>query len=321
MDGDGISVEFDGSFLRVRPTNVIERDRFGTGDLVVPVAEIASVSIKAPRLMVDGHLDVSTCGGQTYQLHFTRRQRSGFDSLHRRVLGTIGSASAVLSPEPAPPNSVAQSTVIPAEPLSRQRIGTPWQLHPAGHFRQSVVGESYHSDQLERISGPEAAGEKQLVAELRREPRNPHDRDAIQVLIDGGLVGYVPKEDAPDYQRELKAVESWGYAAQCPARLWWRREQHELVASVSLDLAEPGRIVSIVPRPVGELVLPPSRWFQVGGEAEHMDMLVPLLDRAYFPGRAFAYALLELVDRMGPRSVIPIVVVRIGGGAVGVLSR
>ncbi|WP_407987646.1 hypothetical protein [Kitasatospora sp. CMC57] len=184
-----------------------------------------------------------------------------------------------------------------------------------------MVGESYHSDQLERISGPEAAGEKQLVAELRREPRNPDDRDAIQVLINGGLVGYIPKEDAPDYQPELKAVESWGYTAQCPARLWWRREQHELVASVSLNLAEPGRIVSIVPRPVGELVLPPSRWFQVSGEAEHMDMLVPLLNRAYFPGRAFAYAQLELVDRTGPRSVIPIVVVRIGGGVVGELSR
>lgn len=52
-----------------------------------------------------------------------------------------------------------------------------------------------------------------------------------------------------------------------------------------------------------------------------MDVLVPLLDMAYVPGRAFAHAQLELVDRPGPRSLTSIAVVLIDGGEAGELSR
>ncbi|MFJ1708436.1 HIRAN domain-containing protein [Kitasatospora sp. NPDC088346] len=314
-------MEFDGSYLHVRANNVIERNRFGTDDLLVPAAEIASVTIKSPRLMADGHLDVFTCGGGVYQLHFTRRQRPSFVSLHRRLLDAVDHVSRC---RPAQSSAGGRPGGVQAGPArsSTARVGRePWLLHTVGWFRQDVAGESHHSDQLEKIAGPEAAGEKRLMAELRREPRNPHDRDAIRVLLDGQLVGYVPRADAPAYQEELKEVESWGRSAQCPARLWWRREQQELVACVSLDLAEPGSIVPLVRAPEGELVVPAGRWFQVTGEDKHMDVLVPLLERAYFPGRAFAYARLDLVDRAGPRSVTPIVVVRIGDGVVGELSR
>lgn len=232
MDGHGISVEFDGSCLHVRPTNAIERGRLGTDHLVVPAAQITWPAIKRPGLMSDGHLDVSTRDGQCYQLRFTRRHRSEFETLHHVLLGIVR------PPPPSPPSEAAladspTSPVIPTDRPPRKPTGTPWHLHKAGYFRQQVAGESYHDVELRRIAGPEPSGEKLLVAELRREPRNPHDRDAIQVVIDGGLVGYIPREDAGAYQPELKAVESWGYSAQCLARLWWRREQWDFVASVS----------------------------------------------------------------------------------------
>ncbi|MGW4891323.1 HIRAN domain-containing protein [Kitasatospora sp. NPDC004240] len=300
--------------------NAIERGRLGTDHLVVPATQITLPTLKPPGLMSHGHLDVPTRDGQRYRLYFTRRHRSEFETLHKVLLGIV-TPTLPTPPSDAVAADSPASPVIPTDRPPRKPAGAAWHLHGAGYFRQQVVGESYHDVELSRLAGPEPAGEKLLVAELHREPRNPHDRDAIQVIIDEGLVGYLPREHAPAYQPELKAVESWGYIAQCPARLWWRREQQDFTARVSLDMAEPGRLVPIVQAPADQLVLPPGRWFQVGKEAEHMDVLVPLLDRAYFPGRAFAHAQLNLVDRPGPRSVISIVVVLIDGGVVGELSR
>ncbi|MFD0274654.1 HIRAN domain-containing protein [Kitasatospora sp. NPDC127111] len=313
-------MEFDGSCLHVRPANIIEQGRLGTDHLVVPATEIASSDIKAPGLLSDGHLDVSTHSGKCHRLCFTRRQHSDFQDLHRRLLDAIGPAHDAPPPDAASPDDRPPSPTIPTDRPHREPVGTPWQLHTAGFFRQNVAGESYHDVELRRIVGPEPAGEKLMVAELRREPRNPHDRNAIRVLIDGNLVGYIPREEAPAYQPELEAVESWGYPAQCPARVWWRRDQWDFVASVSLDMAEPGRLVPLARAPEGQLLMPPGRWFQVSGEAEHMDVLLPLLGRAYFPGKAFAHARLELIDRPRPRSAGWAVQVLIDGDVVGELS-
>ena len=45
--------------------------------------------------------------------------------------------------------------------------------------------------------------------ELRREPDNPHDANAIAVLAGGAQVGWVPREVAAELAGELDAGKPW----------------------------------------------------------------------------------------------------------------
>lgn len=70
-----------------------------------------------------------------------------------------------------------------------------------GHDTLEVVGESHYQDDLWRLAGGPSASRIRLTvtAELVPEPDNPHDRNAVKVLIDGRLVGYLSREDALVY--------------------------------------------------------------------------------------------------------------------------
>jgi hypothetical protein len=79
-------------------------------------------------------------------------------------------------------------------------------------FETVVVGMKYHNKQLnfsiDKESKWEGEGDYvgyQIVNEitLRREPNNKYDKHAIQVLMDGNLIGYIPKEDAPMISKEM----------------------------------------------------------------------------------------------------------------------
>jgi hypothetical protein len=65
-------------------------------------------------------------------------------------------------------------------------------------FAFQIVGESHYQEWLETIAGPkcEEGCEKEVAVELRAEPRNPFDANAIQVLILDGVVGYIPRPAA-----------------------------------------------------------------------------------------------------------------------------
>jgi hypothetical protein len=57
-----------------------------------------------------------------------------------------------------------------------------------------IVGESHYQEALESIAGPKDAEPHWWPVEiqLKREPTNPYDPNAVQCLIDGKLVGYRP---------------------------------------------------------------------------------------------------------------------------------
>jgi hypothetical protein len=76
----------------------------------------------------------------------------------------------------------------------------------AGNDTLEVVGESFYQDALwqlvggfhtERVSQP-------CTATLLPEPTNKYDENAIEVLIDGHLVGHLSREDAAAYLPGLK---------------------------------------------------------------------------------------------------------------------
>jgi predicted RNA-binding Zn-ribbon protein involved in translation (DUF1610 family) len=77
-----------------------------------------------------------------------------------------------------------------------------------GDYELDVVGESHRHAALAGIraaltSDPRAY-ELRTVAALEREPSNPHDRNAIRVLIHGQHVGYLDRYSAEDYQPVVK---------------------------------------------------------------------------------------------------------------------
>jgi hypothetical protein len=77
-------------------------------------------------------------------------------------------------------------------------------LYPGGETLE-VVGESHYQDTLWGIVGrrSDERVRHHTVAVLLPEPGNPYDANAVQVLIDGELVGYLSRENAVAYRPGL----------------------------------------------------------------------------------------------------------------------
>lgn len=71
-----------------------------------------------------------------------------------------------------------------------------------GNETLEVVGESYRQEELWRIVGGLRADYVRfdVHAVLVPDPANPHDPNAIEVRIDGTLVGYLSRQDAAHYR-------------------------------------------------------------------------------------------------------------------------
>jgi HIRAN domain len=84
-----------------------------------------------------------------------------------------------------------------------------------GWGRQEVAGESHYADAIAKVLGPvgQQWKEVQATAQLVPEPTNKYDPNAVQVLIAGSLVGYLPKEDAVRYASTLSSIVEAGWPA------------------------------------------------------------------------------------------------------------
>jgi hypothetical protein len=89
-----------------------------------------------------------------------------------------------------------------------------------GQFRVDAVGESRYQDALEAIAGghTEEGAHLETVAVLMPEPSNRYDRNAVQVLIGGRVVGYLSRENAEVLQpRILEMARRTRKAVACRA--------------------------------------------------------------------------------------------------------
>jgi hypothetical protein len=316
VDGYGISVDFDGQQLTVTPKNVLTKVALGRSSLVVGSAELVSVSMTKAGLLRNGRLDLVVRDGRPCQLHFTRGQQADFEQLYRGLLLICTPVAAV--PE-APAPRVKRSRFASAEPSS----GKPLLLRGSGWFGQEVVGESHYFPALRSLAGATSTGERETTAHLRREPSNRHDRNAVQVLIDGRLVGYLPRESAAEYGPSLQRVEQSAKVAQCRARVWWRRGPGDFMASVSLDLADPALLFPIndVDDRSPHIVIPSGRSYQLTRENEHVDVLGPFMARVRPQKKALVVASLRVLERSGPRSKSEVVVIYVDGQEIGELTK
>ena len=68
-----------------------------------------------------------------------------------------------------------------------------------------------------------------MLTELRPEPSNPYDPNAVRVLIRGRLVAYLCREDAIRFGEEMAAAGRPGEGARCAAKIvgGWRTNQYD----------------------------------------------------------------------------------------------
>lgn len=92
----------------------------------------------------------------------------------------------------------------------------PSSAERTGRFRIAVRGESRYQEALRAIAGSgELPVRKEVRARLVPEPSNPYDYNAIQVRIEGRLVGYLSREDARAYAPAFARREN--RPITCPA--------------------------------------------------------------------------------------------------------
>jgi hypothetical protein len=92
---------------------------------------------------------------------------------------------------------------------TRPTAATQELIHAAtlytGHEPLEVVGESHYQEALWRIVGGRTSDpvRYETVARLLPDPGNAYDPNAVEVRIDGALVGYLSRQDAVAYRPGL----------------------------------------------------------------------------------------------------------------------
>ena len=107
-------------------------------------------------------------------------------------------------------------------------------------FSYEIVGESFYQKDLARIAGPKEPQSKShyCKALLICEANNPRDPNAVAVMIDDSIVGYLSREDAIDYRGFLEEGFSEHPLVVVDALICggWLDEKSEGHYGVKLDL-------------------------------------------------------------------------------------
>jgi hypothetical protein len=115
------------------------------------------------------------------------------------------------------------------------------ELTGGGTYWVDIVGEASYQHALEKICAgrTEDGHEKVVTARLIHEDSNPYDNKAIRADIQGMTVGYLSRENARRYRKELKEAGYVGLTAECWAMIvggWDRGAGDKGYFGVKLDL-------------------------------------------------------------------------------------
>jgi collagen type III alpha len=195
-----------------------------------------------------------------------------------------------------------------------------------GWHGQEVAGESNYVEAIRKVLGNHTGRdwvEVTAVAQLVPEPNNRYDANAVQVLINGSVVGYLPREDAARYAPVLSPLVASGWLPQVSAQVRGamvedyddsrgrERTTTKFVGNVRLDLAEPHLLVPANAAPDDpHVVLPHGNAIQVTGEEAYLSTLAPLVGQA---GETWIHVTLHEVAEQAARSVKTLVEVRVNG--------
>lgn len=101
----------------------------------------------------------------------------------------------------------------------------------ADSFPMEAVGENNYQEALGRICGGHTRDghDYRVTAFLVPEPANRYDPNAVRVLIDGHLVGYLAREQATRVAGRLRdlGLSERGVTCAATIRGGWRTNQHD----------------------------------------------------------------------------------------------
>jgi hypothetical protein len=111
-----------------------------------------------------------------------------------------------------------------------------------GEFGFQIVGESHHQTAIEKMVGGRSkeGSHYRCTAIVRAEPTNRYDPNAVEVLIAGIQVGYIPAYQAADMRQTLQRYSI--NEAECDALVlggWDRGGGDVGYLGVRLDLVRP----------------------------------------------------------------------------------
>lgn len=118
---------------------------------------------------------------------------------------------------------------------------------------ERIAGVMHYQANIEKVAGGRSKEDVRIetFAALVREPNNPEDENAVAVHINGHVVGYLPRDDAKDFQPLLQKLEKQKKVAGCSAlvlggqKKGFRREQHDFGIRIHLPSnAELKRLIS-----------------------------------------------------------------------------
>jgi hypothetical protein len=102
-------------------------------------------------------------------------------------------------------------------------------------YNYDLVGESFARDNLvQLVRGKENAGEIYGSATLKLEPTNQFDSNAVEAVIEGTHVGYIPKHDSEAVTKMIK--KSGKTSLEVPARIGWDTDNPMPLIGVSITL-------------------------------------------------------------------------------------
>ncbi len=130
----------------------------------------------------------------------------------------------------------------------RGRVGPRLPITLSGERTVAVVGESHHQDALLTISGGArhyGGVELEVVAQLIPDPENPYDPNAVEVCIDGLVVGYFSRDDAVQLRPVIEDSLDLHGQATCPGTIrggWDRGRGEAGLFGVTLHLPSEGKL-------------------------------------------------------------------------------
>ncbi|NHI16890.1 HIRAN domain-containing protein [Microbacterium excoecariae] len=250
------------------------------------------------------------------------------------------SAPAPSAREIVTPEREEASAVTPAAPTARRatragrgQVSTSatkyalvgWDSWPS----VEVAGEFARIDALWRAIGQRPRIDEEIVidaiaAELLPEPTNPHDSNAVMVIINGQHVGYLEREQAAEYHAPLADLVAAGVSPSTRARIWttqrrdWDGSKAKGRARITLALNAPGMLAPTNNPPEAPYsLLPWARAVQVSGEENHLDVIGEHLQN----GESLAIGTI-VEERTSPARAEPkaYIEVRIDGERVGQMT-
>jgi hypothetical protein len=110
-----------------------------------------------------------------------------------------------------------------------------------GKYAVNVVGVSQYQDALERVCGgrSEESAERIVKADLVPEDANPHDENAVRVDIAGSTAGYLSRDNARHFRKNLSEAGVAGMTVRCSAKIvggWDKGPRDRGHFGVRLDL-------------------------------------------------------------------------------------